>query len=103
VDDVIKRILFINVFAIHTSSMVSGACDVSNCWKTKSRLAVLQTFTQALYDLAARPQYIQPMREEVEAVIQEEGWTKAALGQMYKVDSFIKESMRHNGLSSCTF
>ena len=44
----------------------------------------------ALFYLAALPEYIGPLREEVEEVIERKGWTKEALDQMYKVDSFIK-------------
>jgi len=48
----------------------------------------------AFYYLAAFPEYMQPLREEVEAVVQSEGWTKAGLDQMHKLDSFIRESQR---------
>jgi Cytochrome P450 len=44
--------------------------------------------------LAAFPEYIKPLREEVEEIIQREGWTKAGIDQMCKIDSFIKESQR---------
>ena len=54
----------------------------------------LQTFTHALYNLAAYTQYIEPLREEVEEVVAAEGWSKASLGKMRKLDSFLKESMR---------
>lgn len=50
-------------------------------------------FTHALYHLAAMPQYIQPMREEVEKVVGKEGWTKAAIDKLNMVDSFLKETM----------
>ena len=50
--------------------------------------------THALYDLASMPEYIAPLREEVEAIIATDGWTKNALAKMWKVDSFLKESMR---------
>ncbi len=40
------------------------------------------------------------MREEVERVIAEEGWTKAAMQKMRKVDSFMKECQRIYGLGS---
>ncbi|KAF9233836.1 cytochrome P450 [Melanogaster broomeanus] len=73
------RILAINFAAIHTSS---------------------NSFTQALYNLAANPQYIQPLREEVESVVGIEGWTKAALTKMHKIDSFLKESQRFEGLGA---
>jgi hypothetical protein len=39
------------------------------------------------------------MRDEVEAAIKEFGWTKAAMDNMVKVDSFLRESLRMNGLS----
>lgn len=43
------------------------------------------------------------MREEVEAAINEEGWTKAAMGKLKKVDSFMKESLRLYATAACTF
>jgi len=68
-----SRILAVNFAAIHTSS---------------------RTFTHALYYLATFPEYAKPLREEVEEIIKREGWTKAGIDQMYKIDSFIKESQR---------
>ncbi|KAJ7730228.1 cytochrome P450 [Mycena maculata] len=70
------RILSINMAAIHTSSMA---------------------LTHALFDLTTYPEYVQPMREEAERVIKEEGWTKAALNSMHKIDSFVRESQRLRG------
>ncbi|KAI1791098.1 cytochrome P450 [Ganoderma leucocontextum] len=72
-DNVVEKVLLVNFGAIHTSS---GA------------------FTHALYNLAAYTQYIAPLREEVESIIAEEGWSKASIGKMRKLDSFFKESMR---------
>jgi cytochrome P450 len=57
------------------------------------------TFTHILYTLAANPQWIQPLREEVERVFAEEGMTKAAMQKMVKLDSFFRESNRTNPLS----
>ncbi|KAF8186872.1 cytochrome P450 [Mycena galopus ATCC 62051] len=58
----------------------------------------LHTTTQgllhALYTLAANLQYVQPLREEIESVLRSEGWTKAAMGKLVKLDSFLKESFR---------
>ncbi|KAI0691476.1 cytochrome P450 [Cytidiella melzeri] len=76
-----QKLLVLNFASIHTSSM---AC------------------VNILYQLAAKPEYIQPLREEVEAVIAEEGWSKSALQKMRKVDSFIKECQRCHGFSSLT-
>ncbi|KDR66030.1 hypothetical protein GALMADRAFT_162272 [Galerina marginata CBS 339.88] len=73
VQDLAIRLLTINFAAIHTST---------------------NALTEVLYNLAAYSQYAMPMREEVEAVIDSEGWTKVAMGKMRKVDSFIKESQR---------
>ncbi|KAI5119872.1 hypothetical protein M0805_008543 [Coniferiporia weirii] len=60
------------------------------------------TFTHALFHLAARPEYIEPLREEAERVIETEGWTKAAMGKMRKIDSFLKESQRYSGIQMLT-
>lgn len=57
----------------------------------------LQGLTSALYDLTTYPEYILPMREEVEHVIAEEGWSKASLARMHKLDSFLRESLRLTG------
>ena len=59
-----------------------------------------QSFTQAIYHLASRPEYIQPLREEIENVVGQEGWTKSAMGNLRKLDSFLKESQRLTGLSA---
>ena len=46
------------------------------------------------------PQYIQPLREEVEAIVEKEGWSKAALGKMRRVDSFLKECQHMEGFDT---
>lgn len=60
--------------------------------------ATANTFTQALYNLAANPQYVQPLREEVEAAIEKYGWTKEGITAMHRVDSFLTESQRLGGV-----
>ncbi|THH09628.1 hypothetical protein EW145_g1863 [Phellinidium pouzarii] len=77
VEALTQRILTLNFAAIHTSSM---------------------SFTHGLFHLAARPEYIQPLREEVERMIKAEGWTKHAMTKMRKLDSFMKESQRYSGI-----
>ncbi|KAI6098493.1 cytochrome P450 [Pisolithus sp. B1] len=62
--------------------------------------ASIHTFAQALYNLAAHPQYVQPLREEVEAVIRQHGWTKEAIALMRKVDSFLAETLRLEGVTT---
>ena len=54
----------------------------------------LQALTHALYHLAANPEYAIPLREEVRVLVAEHGWTKAAIDRMYKIDSFLRESLR---------
>jgi len=75
--DLVLRILTVNFGAIHTST---------------------KTLTHSLYDLAIHPEYVEDMRKEAEAVIAEDGWTKAAMQKMRKIDSFLKESQRLNSL-----
>lgn len=54
---------------------------------------------QALFDLAGRPQYIIPLRQELERVIAENGGsrelTPRSLSKLVNMDSFLKESQRH--------
>lgn len=58
--------------------------------------------THLLYDLCTRPEYIEPLRQEIESVLAEEGsFTKTALNKLLKLDSFMKESQRFNPLSFC--
>ena len=57
-----------------------------------------QSMTHVLYHLAASPEYQQLLREEVEPLVSAEGWSKATMGKMRKLDSFIKESQRWNAL-----
>ncbi|KAJ3720528.1 cytochrome P450 [Lentinula raphanica] len=50
--------------------------------------------TQALFDLATFSSYISELRDEIEPIVKEEGLTKESINKMYKLDSFIKESLR---------
>jgi len=77
--DFARRILGINFSAIHTTS---------------------SSFTHALYELAAHPEYVDILRDEVDTIVQEEGWTKEAMQQLVRVDSFLKESQRLYGVAS---
>ncbi|KAI0714854.1 cytochrome P450 [Earliella scabrosa] len=77
-ESIVLRILSTNFAALHTSTL---------------------SLTHALYDLAAHPECLEPLREEVETVVASDGWTKAGLNKMWKVDSFLKESHRWNGLT----
>lgn len=79
VDDLVIRIMMSEFGGLHTTSIV---------------------VSDTLFDLAARPEYIQPLREEIEQIIGQHGWTKDAFNRMHKLDSFIKESSRLGGLNS---
>ncbi|KAF9871834.1 hypothetical protein CkaCkLH20_10768 [Colletotrichum karsti] len=67
------------------------------------------TTTFALLDLLSRPEYIQPLRDEIEQVIAEDGLqedeeghrylSKISLNKLRKLDSFIKESQRTSPLN----
>ncbi len=59
------------------------------------------TTTHIVYDLTAKPEYLQPLRDEVAEVLQRHDghFTKQALTEMKLMDSFMKESQRVNPLS----
>ena len=63
----------------------------------------MQTLLHALYYLAAHPEYAQAMRDEINEVVDENGWTYTAVRRITKLDSFIKESQRLNALSCRKF
>ncbi|KIL60262.1 hypothetical protein M378DRAFT_26590 [Amanita muscaria Koide BX008] len=81
VRDLVNAVLIINFAAIHTTTM---------------------TFTYTMYELATRPEYVKPLRDEIEAVINEEGWSKDSIRKLRKVDSFIKECLRLSNFSLVT-
>lgn len=56
--------------------------------------------TQAIYNLAAYPEYIKGLREEIEPLVAREGWERATVMKMWKLDSFIKESLRLSPLGA---
>ncbi len=93
VQDLITRILLMNLGAIHTTSMVLSNLKV----QTQPLNVNFQVFKTAVYALAAHPEYVEILRTNVESAITEEGWTKAAVGKMDHLDSFLKEAQRLYG------
>ncbi|KAF2798515.1 cytochrome P450 monooxygenase-like protein [Melanomma pulvis-pyrius CBS 109.77] len=63
------------------------------------------TATNVLYSLAASPEYIPPLREEIRAAMAANDGiiTSRALQSMEKLDSFMKETIRFNGLGFTSF
>jgi len=58
---------------------------------------------QVINDLASAPECQEPLRAEIESVIEKfGGWTKQALTAMKKLDSVLRESQRLNGLALFT-
>ena len=60
----------------------------------------MQTFIAVLYRLLSHPEYVEPLRHEVETAVAEEGWTKAAMDKMHKIDSFLREVQRLDGVDN---
>ncbi|KZT50825.1 cytochrome P450 [Calocera cornea HHB12733] len=77
--DITARILGVNFASTHTTTL---------------------SFTHVLYWLAARPEFLPVLREEVEAAVAEHGWTKAGLNAMLRVDSYIKECLRVSSIGA---
>ncbi|KAH9972310.1 cytochrome P450 [Lactifluus volemus] len=61
-----------------------------------------RAFTRVFYRLLGNPEYLVPLRQEVEAAIAEEGWTKAAMDKLPKMDSFLHETQRLDNPSVVT-
>ncbi|KAH0837794.1 cytochrome P450 [Lanmaoa asiatica] len=71
-----------------------------------------QSFTHALFYLAANPQYIQPLREEVEAIINQEGEPALERNRIRQVTSYsrteitdyeLSESLARKAMKDFTF
>lgn len=89
------KIMLTNFAALDTSSLVRRSIICQRCTVT---LTLDQSGSLSLIWLADHPQYIDPIRIEVEEIVTTQGWTKAALGKMWKLDSFLKEFQRYQGL-----
>jgi len=74
-----QKLLVVYFASIHTSSL---------------------SFTHVFYRLLSNPEYIEPLRQEVEAAVAEQGWTKAGIDEMHKLDSFIREALRLDSIVS---
>jgi cytochrome P450 len=63
--------------------------------------------TNIIFELASRPEYIQPLRTEIEtcwnSVNGTAGWSKSTLSRLHKLDSFMTETQRHNPPGIMTF
>ncbi|PIL26428.1 cytochrome P450 [Ganoderma sinense ZZ0214-1] len=55
--------------------------------------------TNALCRLATSPETAVLLREEIESLVAEEGWTAGAISKMAKLDSFLKETQRYTGVA----
>ncbi|KAM5539978.1 hypothetical protein V8D89_006481 [Ganoderma adspersum] len=95
-DHVTMRLQVQNFSAIHTSSNASSYVPASQlCTELTSE----QSLTHALFHLLANPGIIPTLREEIEDVLAGEGWSKAALDKMWKLDSLLKETQRFTGIT----
>ncbi|KAJ4302890.1 hypothetical protein N0V90_001781 [Kalmusia sp. IMI 367209] len=64
-----------------------------------------QLLTNCIYNLADWPHYVSMLREETETTLKEAGgeWTMDSMTKLEKMDSFIKETLRHAGHLTLTF
>lgn len=74
--DIAIRMIWLNIAAIRTTSSL---------------------LTHVLFNLATYGSYIEPLREEISTIVEAEGWNKASIEKMRKLDSFVKESQRVHG------
>ena len=58
-----------------------------------------QLITNAIFNLAAYPEYVSILKKELDSVLEESGgeWTLESMGKLRMLDSFIKETLRYNG------
>ena len=78
--DYVKHQLGLSMAAIHTTS---------------------EAITQAMLDLVANLDIVQPLRDEIIQVIGNDGWSKTSLYRLRLMDSFVKESQRVHPPNFC--
>lgn len=62
-----------------------------------SLFPVASGLVDCMYDLAAHPEIIESLRQEIQEVMAEDGgWSKGTAAKLVKMDSFMKESQRIN-------
>lgn len=58
-----------------------------------------QLITNSIFNLATQPEYVPILRQEIDDTLREAGGklTMESMAQLQKLDSFIKETLRHSG------
>ncbi|EKM48374.1 uncharacterized protein PHACADRAFT_109043, partial [Phanerochaete carnosa HHB-10118-sp] len=79
VQELARILLVVNLAAVHTSA---------------------QSFTHILSRVASNSEWARALREETEQIVEQFGYNKEALHRMRKLDSFIQESLRYDGLGA---
>lgn len=93
----------------HSPSELRTNIDYQALQQLQASFAAVHTtallLTNIIFDLAARPEYIQPLREEVQAALDADGGliTKATMSRLVKMDSFMAEVQRFNPPGIMTF
>ncbi|KAI8648839.1 Ent-kaurene oxidase [Fusarium sp. Ph1] len=81
-ENLAQRMLILSLASIHTTAT---------------------TMSHAMYDLCDRPEYFEPLREEITGVLGDGGWQKTTLNRLHKLDSLLKESQRFSPVFLLTF
>ncbi|KAI4086885.1 MAG: hypothetical protein LQ344_007211 [Seirophora lacunosa] len=62
-----------------------------------SLFSVSGAIKDTLYEICERPEYVAPLREEINAAMKEDGgWTKSTPGKLVRLDGFMREVQRVN-------
>ena len=62
---------------------------------------VVSAIVDMLYETCAHPEYVGPLRVEMQQILREEGegaWQKNSFNKLQKLDSFMKEAQRLNNV-----
>ena len=53
--------------------------------------------------MAAYPELVGPLREEIETVVHQHGWSKPSVDKMHKLDGLFRESLYSTGITPGTY
>ncbi len=98
IDGLARQSLLMNFGAIHTTSLASDGIPLPPMVRSSRLLHVDRRSRKYCTAFFPLPEYIEPLLQEVDAVVSEEGWTKAGIDKMHKIDSFLRETQRLDGI-----
>ena len=101
VERIVQQMIALLFASYHQMPMVSVTEKQMVCTDNGSSNDSIQALVFAVYNLCMHPEYIAPLRQEMEIALQ--GTSEERFKDIPLLDSFLRESSRLNPLDACKF